>query len=86
MPLWRSQQTNVYETCMRCGRRQPLSEMDWQNGILICRVTDCLDTAIVGSRDLAVSKAVAIDRKELTPDPKLVHPVARKNDQSEVLF
>lgn len=86
MPLWRTQQENVYHACMRCGRRQPFSEMQWQNGILVCQTTDCVDTAIVGARDLAVAKAVSIDRKELTPDPKLVHPISRKNDAAEVLF
>lgn len=60
--------------------------MRWQNGILVCSVTDCVDSAIVGSRDIAVAKAISIDRKELTPDQKLVSPMARKNDEAEVLF
>ena len=86
MPRWRAEQTNVYYFCQRCGFRQRFSDLKWQNGILVCGTTDCIDTAILGSRDLAVSKAVSIDRKELTPDPKLVHPVERKNDQAEVLY
>ena len=71
---------------MRCGRRQPLAEMQWQNGLLICQVTNCVDTAIIGSRDIAVAKAVAINRHELEPDPKITTPVARTNDQAEILW
>lgn len=86
MPRWRAQQTNTYHFCARCGFRQKFEDMIWQNGLLVCSNTNCIDTAIVGSRDLAVAKAISIDRKELTPDPKLVHPTARKDDQNMVLF
>ena len=71
MPLWRAQQENVYFSCMRCGRRMPLSTMRWQLGLLICEWSDCIDTAIVGSRDMEVARQVRIDRHELQPDPKL---------------
>lgn len=86
MPLWRGQLTNVYHTCMRCGTRQPLSKMVWQNGILICSTEKCVDTAIIGSRDLNVARAVGIYRHELEADPKLTQPIARKNDQSDVMY
>ena len=71
MPLWRAEGENVYRACMRCGRRMPLSIMKWQMGLLICNWSDCIDTAVVGSRDLEVARQVAIDRQELQPDPKL---------------
>lgn len=77
---------NVYEVCMRCGATQPLSEMRWQNGILVCNTYRCIDTAIVGSRDLNVARELAINRKELQADEKLTNPVNRKNDQTEVLY
>jgi len=86
MPLWRSQRTNVYHECMRCGFRHPLSEMRWQNGILVCQGTNCVDTAIIGKRDIDVARAVAINRHELEPDPKITTPVERKNDQLDVLY
>lgn len=86
MPLWRSQRTNVYHECQRCGFRQPLSKMQWQNGMLVCKVTNCVDTAIVGQRDLQVAKAVSVDRKELQPDEKLTTPSDRKDDLMEVLW
>lgn len=84
--LWRSQRTNVYRECQRCGVRQPLSKMRWQNGILVCSVNNCVDTAIIGSRDINVARAVGINRHELEPDPKLTQPIDRKNDQLEVLY
>jgi len=71
MPLWRAEGENVYYSCMRCGRRMPLSIMRWQYGLLICSYYDCIDTAVVGSRDLEVVRQVRIDRHELQPDPKL---------------
>jgi len=86
MPLWRGNRTYVYYTCQRCSVRQPLSHMRWQNGILVCYDNKCVDTAIVGKRDIDVSRAIAVYRHELEPDPKLVTPVDRKNDQSDVLY
>jgi hypothetical protein len=71
MPLWRAEGENIYHYCSRCGRRMPLEELEWQAAQLFCRWSDCVDTAIVGSRDLAVARQVAIDRKELQPDPKI---------------
>lgn len=68
---------------MRCGRRMPLEIMRWQYGLLLCSWSDCIDTAVVGSRDLEVARQVAIDRHELVPDPKLTHtpdPAADLND------
>ena len=71
MPLWRGDREYVYHICSRCNRRMPLSEMSWQYGLLVCQWSDCIDTAVIGSRDLAVARAMTVDRKELQPDPKL---------------
>lgn len=78
--------TYVYQVCQRCGCTQPLSEMRWQNGILVCNTYNCVDTAIIGSRDMAVARAVSQWRHELEPDPKLTIPVERKNDELEILY
>jgi hypothetical protein len=77
---------NVYEVCQRCGATQPLSEMRWQNGILVCYTYKCVDTAIIGKRDIDVSRAISVYRHELEPDRKLINPVDRKNDQLDVLY
>ncbi len=86
MPLWRAQHTNVYHFCQRCGTRQRLQDMRWQNGILVCNFYNDVDTAIVGSRDINVARAVAVWRHELEVDRKLTEPVDRKNDQLMVLY
>lgn len=86
MPLYRSQLNNVYHTCGRCGTRQPLAKMRWQNGILVCSPKKCVDAAIIGSRDINVSRAIGINRHELEPDRKLTEVVDRKVDMTEVLF
>lgn len=85
MPL-RGYMENVYHTCMRCGTRRILHDMVWQNGILVCGMSDCVDTAIVGSRDMQVAMVVGQLSKELQPDEKLVNPVGRRDDVAEVLF
>jgi hypothetical protein len=86
MPRWRSQRQNVYHFCSRCGFRQPLSKMRWQNGLLVCYPTDCVDKAITGSRDINVSRAVGVYRHELEADPKLTQPTDRRADQNEILY
>jgi len=60
--------------------------MIWQNGILVCNVTNCIDTAIVGSRDLNVARAVAVNRHELEADVKLTSPTERMADQNDILY
>lgn len=77
-----SQHSNIYHVDQRTGFVEPLAEMAWDNGIL----TKQVDTAIIGSRDVAVARAVAQDRHELTPDPKLVEPSERSRSQVEILF
>jgi hypothetical protein len=86
MPLWRSQLTNVYHECQRCGVRMPLAKMTWQNGILVCSVDDCIDKEIIGQHELNVSREIAIYRHELEPDKKLTEPVERKNDATQVMY
>jgi hypothetical protein len=89
MALRHTQRRNVYHICSRCGTWQPLGEMRWQNGILVCFTNHCVDggvSPIIGSRDINVARQASIYRHELEPDPKLVSPVNRKNDQEEVLY
>jgi hypothetical protein len=64
----------------------PLGEMRWQYGLLVCQWSDCIDTAVVGSRDLEVARQVAIDRHELQPDPKLVEVGDPTTDLDAVPF
>ncbi len=86
MPLWRNQHSAIYHICQRCGLRQKLADMRWQNGVLVCYNSNCVDTAIIGSRDINVARQVQVWRHELEPDKKLVNPVDRKVDQMEVLY
>jgi len=60
--------------------------MVWQNGLLLCNVTGCIDKAIVGSRDINVARAVAVTRHELEPDAKLTNPTERRIDVNDILF
>ena len=60
--------------------------MTWQNGILVCSVTNCIDKAIIGSRDINVARAVSMYRHELEADVKLTQPVDRKADQYDILY
>ena len=76
----------MYETCQRCGFRQPLSKMIWQDGKLLCTVTNCVDKAIVGSRDINVARAVKVYRHEMEPDAKLTNPTERRVDVNDILY
>lgn len=58
MPYWRAQQENVYFQCGRCGLRQPLARMKWQEGVLYCDVYNCIDDLILGQRDAMLAKTM----------------------------
>ena len=60
--------------------------MIWQNGVLRCSKTNCIDTAIIDNYQINVARQVAIWRHELEPDRKLTEPVDRKDDQNDVLY
>ena len=64
----------------------PLARMVWQLGILVCDVYDCIDTAVIGSHELAVAREVGLDRHELQPDPKLIQPKDPYQDIEDVPF
>lgn len=81
-----TQRANTYHECGRCGVTRPLGRMRWQNGVIVCYQGGCKDKAIVGSRDLAVVRAVRVNRHELNPDEKLTHPADRRSDMYEVLY
>jgi hypothetical protein len=71
--IWRSFNENVYGTCMRTGRKWPLSDMSWDNGLLVCN--DEKDQAINGSFEFRMAQEASRNREELVPDPKLINPV-----------
>jgi hypothetical protein len=82
MAIRHTQRRNVYHVDQRSGFVEPLGEMSWDNGVL----TKQVDTAIIGSRDMKVVRAISIDRHELTPDRKLTEPTARTQTQHEILY
>jgi hypothetical protein len=65
---------NTYFTCQRCGQKWPLSDMSWDNGLLVCNER-CKDVAINGSFEYRMATEASKDRQELVPDEKLIHPV-----------
>ena len=65
----------TYHTCQRCQRKVPLSECEWDGGLLVCRTYGCKDGAINGSLELRWAREASQDRNELVPDPKLINPV-----------
>ena len=71
--IWRGYMDHVYFTCQRTNRKWPLSDMSWDNGLLVCN--DVKDGAIVGSLEYNWAVEASRDRRELVPDEKLIHPV-----------
>jgi hypothetical protein len=72
--IWRGYMDWTYFSCMRCGQKWPIEQMEWDNGLLVC-VERCRDVAINGSLEFAWAKEASRDRQELTPHEKLIHPV-----------
>jgi hypothetical protein len=74
--IWRGFCEYTYVTCARCNRKVPVSMCQWDAGLLVCtdEVYGCADRAINGSLELRWMREVALDRQELTPDPKMVNP------------
>jgi len=58
---------------MRTGRKWPIEDMSWDNGLLVCN--DEKDSAINGSFEYRMANECMKDRQELVPDPKLIYPV-----------
>lgn len=71
--IWRGYCDHTYFTCQRTGRKWPLSDMSWDNGLIVCN--DERDGAINGSFEMRMQREASKDRQELVPDPKLIHPV-----------
>ena len=83
MPL-RGYKTNKYHYCARCGDRQPIADMTWQNGSLICN-RKCLDTGVFpvkGDRDKERARLEAsyVNSRELQPDRKLTESSLQQED------
>ena len=75
--------------CARCGMETSVSDLQWQNSILVCHRNDCVDTeypALPQERDALVSAAAsaAMDSDELKIDPKLT-PEATP-DEDSIIF
>lgn len=54
----------------------PISLCSWDNGLLVCNENayDCRDRLINGTFEYAVVNQAKLDRLELRPDEKLIHP------------
>ena len=72
--IWRGYLEYTYTTCSRCQRKVPISMCQWDNGLLVCKVYDCLDRLINGTFEFGVVNQAKLDRLELRPDEKLTHP------------
>lgn len=74
--LRRGRLQHKYHLCGRCGVRYPLSELTWQNDVLVC-YANCYDTMLAEQRDaeLARKEAQAGESRELQPDFKITDGV-----------
>lgn len=64
--------------CARCGWKTQISELQWQQGSLICNRSWCDDgksaLGLLGSRDADIARRVEYATSDLQPDPKLSQP------------
>lgn len=84
----RSVLTEEYHYCSRCGSRRPISELEWQRGLLLCKRYNCIDAhPLIGEREAAVAHAIEVPTNELMPNEKLVTPTAGDdNTGDEIIF
>lgn len=73
MPFLRNYAEVVYTTCMRCQQKYPIQDCSWDAGLLVCNMR-CKDRNINGAFEVNEARECSMDRQELQPDPKLVHP------------
>lgn len=78
----RSVHSSTWHNCPRCSKKTDLSRMVRQRGVLVCNRESCLDTSLVGERDLAVAKAIeaTVSSTELQPHPILTEAGATSDE------
>ena len=76
--IWRD--AGPYYTCMRSQQKWPISDMSWDNGLLVANPEK--DVAINGSFEFRMAREASRDRQELVPEPKLIHPIDPFNQLS----
>ena len=72
--IWRGYCQFTYTTCQLCQRKVPIEDCVWVGGFLVCKVYNCADRNVNGAFEYAEAREASMDRQELTPDPKLIHP------------
>ena len=53
--------------------------MKWQRGLLLCRT--CLDTELLGERDVKIAQVLSDGKEEFTPVEKLRNPDAFSSEE-----
>lgn len=83
--LIRGRLQHKYHQCSRCTVRYPLSQLTWQNGLLVC-YANCYDTQLPEQRDSEMNRKVmqAEQSRELQPDYKITD--AAQMDVDDVFF
>lgn len=62
----------TYTTCQLSQRKAPIEECVWIGGFLVWK--EYADRNVNGAFEYAVAREASMDRQELVPDPKLIHP------------
>ncbi len=84
--LHHAEPTSPYYKCSRCGTVRELSELEWQEGLLLCKTGDCFDTKVLGSRDADVVRSLEAiaSQPDAQPDDKLLNPAPQEPE--DILF
>lgn len=78
----RSEMTDAWHNCKRCGKKTHLSHMKRQRGILVCDRESCYDEALVGQRDADVARVLQNigSSREMQPHETLTEAPAVNED------
>lgn len=65
--------------CMRCAIKCKLADMEWQRGLLLCKV--CWDPyPLLGQREQAIMEVLTDGKVDFQVSPKLMEPVVDSDD------
>lgn len=86
----RSIRVGPWHICARCGLRFHITEMEWQEGLLLC-TRYCFDTAksgrpLVGQTEAAIARVFTNPSNELMPDPKLTNVEEISTSLEDIIY
>lgn len=79
MPLIRGVAGDPWNFCDRCGCPFRLSQMEMQNGLLLCLPNNCFDGTLMFKRDIVIQEVLSDSNEEMVSQTS----IKRSEDNSQ---